>query len=177
MGMLEILVARAPTTVWQLSRCNAALVTTQVGLLTCARLPHRRAGAAVGGDPCTNAHRPGAWGSSPKVVTRLAGTLDRIVGRDGLLDPLPTPAPICATGVGGVDAYDDGLSLTQQLQRRRQYGPPGLLPTPCTVMALPVPPMAAGQEPPSRRHHRSRWGGYDPGRSHPRPFAAGVSRC
>ena len=45
-GVLEILVPRAPTTVWQLSRCNRALVTAQVGLLTCAGLPHRRAGAA-----------------------------------------------------------------------------------------------------------------------------------
>jgi hypothetical protein len=35
-GVLEILVPRAPTTVWQLSRCNAAPVTAQVGLLTCA---------------------------------------------------------------------------------------------------------------------------------------------
>ena len=121
-GMLEIVVPRAPTTVWQASRCNAAPVAAQVGLLTCAGLPHRRAGAAVGGD---HAHmrRPGTWGSSPKVVTRLAGTLDRIVGRDGLLDPLPTPAQICATGVGGVDAHGDGLSLTQRLRRRRQRHP------------------------------------------------------
>jgi hypothetical protein len=30
---------------------------------------------------------------------------------------------ICATGVGGVDAHGDGLSLTQRLRRRRQRHP------------------------------------------------------
>jgi hypothetical protein len=35
-GVLEILVPRAPTTVRQASRCNAAPVTAQFGLLTCA---------------------------------------------------------------------------------------------------------------------------------------------
>ena len=33
-----------------------------------------------------------------------------------------------------------GLSLTQRLRRRGQHGPPGLLPGPSTVVALPVPP-------------------------------------
>ena len=42
---------------------------------------------------------------------------------DGVLDPLPTPAQIGATGVGGVDAYGDGLSLTQRLRRRGQRHP------------------------------------------------------
>jgi len=178
-GVLEILVPRAPTTVRQASRCNAAPVTAQVGLLTCAGLPHRRAGAAVGGD---HAHmrRPGTWGSSPKVVTRLAGTLDRIAARRRAQPATDTFSQICATGVGGADAHGDGLSLTQRLQRRGQRRPPGLLPGPSTVMVPPVPPVAAHQEPPSRRYRRSRWGGYDPGRSHPRPSPPGLAvtgRC
>ena len=81
---------------------------------------------------------------------------------------------IGATGVGGVDDHGDGLSLTQQLQRRQQRHPGCCRGS--TVVAPSVPPVAAGQEPLSRRHRRSRWGGYDPGRSHPRPFAADVSR-
>ena len=47
------------------------------------------------------------------------------------------------------------------------------------VMAPPVPPVAAGQEPPSPPLPRLPLGWLRPRRrrSHPRPFAAGVSRC
>ena len=76
---------------------------------------------------------PGCWGSSPKVVTRLAGMLDRFTSMLERLrsDSRPTAcstryrhlSQICATGVGGVDAHGDGLSLTQRLRRRRQRHP------------------------------------------------------
>ena len=119
-------------------------------------------------------------GKFPKVVTRLTGTLDRIAARRRAQPATDTFSQICATGVGGADAHGDGLSLTQRLQRRGQRRPPGLLPGPSTVMVPPVPPVAAHQEPPSRRYRRSRWGGYDPGRSHPRPsppVLAVTGRC
>ena len=62
-------------------------------------------------------------------------------------------------------------SSREQLRRRGQHRPPGLLGAPSTVVAPPVPPVAAGQERPSpplpplplgwlRPHRR---------RSHPRP--------
>jgi hypothetical protein len=55
------------------------------------------------------------------------GSPARSIGlpRDGVLNQLPTPFADLRTGVGGVDAHGDGLSLTQRLRRRGQHRHPG----------------------------------------------------
>ena len=69
------------------------------------------------------------WGSSPEVMSRLAGTLNRFTSmreRRGriasrrVLDQLPTPAQIGATGAGGVDVN----KALRPRGRRARAGPP-----------------------------------------------------